>query len=91
MLAEQANPANFYEPLIYAFAYLAGQTRRIRPGAPPRSSPRSAQPVLLAGQEATLDRVSGRFVLSLGIGANHEEFEIAGNPRPPGEPGADDG
>jgi probable F420-dependent oxidoreductase len=81
VLAEQSDPANFYEPLI-TFAYLAGQTTRIRFVVATIVAP-LRQPVLLAKQAATLDRVShGRFVLGLGIGANREEFEIAGNPPP---------
>jgi len=81
VLAEQRDPANFYEPLI-TFAYLAGQTTRIRFVVATIVAP-LRQPVLLAKQAATLDRVSqGRFVLGLGIGANREEFEIAGNPPP---------
>jgi probable F420-dependent oxidoreductase len=81
VLAEQSKPANFYEPLI-TFAYLAAQTARIRFVVATMVAP-LRQPVLLAKQAITLDRASqGRFVLGLGIGANREEFEIAGNPPP---------
>lgn len=81
VLAEQSDSANFYEPLI-TFAYLAGQTTRIRFVVATIVAP-LRQPVLLAKQAATLDQVSGgRFVLGLGIGANREEFEIAGSPPP---------
>ncbi len=81
VLAEQSDPASFYEPLI-TFAYLAGQTARLRFVVATIVAP-LRQPVLLAKQAATLDQVSrGRFVLGLGIGANREEFEIAGDPPP---------
>lgn len=81
VLAEQSEPANFYEPLI-TFAYLAAQTTRIRFVVATIVAP-LRQPVLLAKQAMTLDRASqGRLVLGLGIGANREEFEIAGNPPP---------
>lgn len=79
VLAAQPDPANFYEPLI-TFAYLAGQTERLRFVVATIVAP-LRQPVLLAKQAATLDQVSrGRFVLGLGIGATRAEFEIAGNP-----------
>lgn len=81
VVAAQSDPVNFYEPLI-TFAYLAGQTERLRFVVATIVAP-LRHPVLLAKQAATLDQVSqGRFVLGLGIGATREEFEIAGNPPP---------
>src|SRR5215472_954639 len=66
VLAEQSEPANFYEPLI-TFAYLAALTTRIRFVVATIVAP-LRQPVLLAKQAITLDRASqGRFVLGLGI------------------------
>lgn len=75
------DPPNFYEPLI-TFAYLAGQTRRIRFVVGTVVAPLRAT-VLLAKQAATLDQASGgRLVLGLGIGAYREEFEAIANPPP---------
>lgn len=74
-------PPSFYEPLI-TFAYLAGQTSRIRFVVGTVVAP-MREPVLLAKQAATLDRASnGRFVLGLGIGAYREEFEAIAHPPP---------
>lgn len=74
-------PPSFYEPLI-TFAYLAGQTTRIRLVVGTVVAPLRAT-VLLAKQAATLDRASGgRLVLGLGIGAYREEFEAIANPPP---------
>ena len=74
-------PPNFYEPLM-TFAYLAGQTSRIKFVVGTVVAP-MREPVLLAKQSATLDRASnGRFILGLGIGAYREEFEAIAHPPP---------
>jgi probable F420-dependent oxidoreductase len=81
------SPPSFYEPLI-TFAYLAGQTSRIRFVVGTVVAP-MREPVLLAKQAATLDRASnGRFVLGLGIGAYREEFEAIAHPPPKANRGA---
>jgi probable F420-dependent oxidoreductase len=81
VMETQADPPNFYEPLI-TFAYLAGQTTRLKFIAATLVTP-LREPVLLAKQVATLDQASnGRFLLGLGIGAYREEFEAIANPPP---------
>ncbi len=80
-------PPNFYEPLM-TFAYLAGQTTRIKFVVGTIVAP-MREPVLLAKQSATLDRASnGRFILGLGIGAYREEFEAIAHPAPKANRGA---
>ena len=63
----------FYEPLI-TLAMCAQATERIRLGTALLVMP-MREPVFLAKQVATLDRLSGgRFVLGVGLGAYREEF-----------------
>ena len=65
------------EPLI-ALSALAGATRRIRLQTEVLLAP-LRDPVLLAKQAATLDRISeGRFVLGLGVGGREDDHEAAG-------------
>ncbi|ACU76202.1 Luciferase-like monooxygenase [Catenulispora acidiphila DSM 44928] len=65
------------EPLI-ALSVLAGATRRIRLQTEVLLAP-LRDPVLLAKQAATLDRISeGRFVLGLGVGGREDDHEAAG-------------
>jgi len=70
---------NFYEPLI-TLAMCAQATKRIRLGTALLVMP-MREPVFLAKQVATLDRLSGgRFILGVGLGAYREEFN-AQSPR----------
>lgn len=63
----------FYEPLI-TLAMCAQATKRIRLGTALLVMP-MREPVFLAKQVATLDRLSGgRFILGVGLGAYREEF-----------------
>jgi probable F420-dependent oxidoreductase len=72
-------PPNYYEPLL-TYAYCAARTARIRLMTGVIVMP-MREPVLLAKQVATLDRLSrGRVTLGLGVGAYREEFE-ATHPR----------
>jgi probable F420-dependent oxidoreductase len=74
--ATYADPPNFYDPLI-TYAYCAARTERIRFMTGVVVMP-VHEPVLLAKQVATLDRLSGgRVILGLGVGAYREEFEAA--------------
>jgi probable F420-dependent oxidoreductase len=67
-------PPRFYEPLIM-FAAASSVAKRIRLGTAVLMLP-SRDPVYLAKQLATLDRVSGgRVVAGVGTGAYREEFE----------------
>ena len=64
---------SWYEPMI-TLAYAAAETRRIRLGTGVVVLP-YRDPVILAKQAATLDRLSkGRFLLGLGLGAWRAEF-----------------
>ena len=64
---------SWYEPMV-TLAYAAAQTRRIRLGTGVVILP-YRDPVILAKQAATLDRLSkGRFLLGLGLGAWRSEF-----------------
>ena len=64
---------NWYEPMI-TLAYAAAETSRIRLGTGVVILP-YRDPVILAKQAATLDRLSkGRFRLGLGLGAWRTEF-----------------
>ena len=64
---------SWYEPMI-TLAYAAAETRRIRLGTGIIILP-YRDPVILAKQAATLDRLSrGRFLLGLGLGAWRTEF-----------------
>lgn len=67
-------PPNFYEVLI-TLATVGQHTSRVRLGTAIMVVP-LRDPVLLAKQVATLDRMTGgRAVLGVGIGAYREEFE----------------
>ena len=64
---------NFYEPIV-TLATIAGATSRIGLGTSVAVLP-MRDPVWLAKQAITLDRMSGgRFVLGVGLGAYREEF-----------------
>ncbi|MBT3369793.1 MAG: TIGR03619 family F420-dependent LLM class oxidoreductase [Rhodospirillaceae bacterium] len=64
---------NFYEPLI-TLAMCAQATERLMVGTALLVMP-MREPVYLAKQVATLDRLSGgRFILAVGLGAYREEF-----------------
>jgi probable F420-dependent oxidoreductase len=70
----QAEPPNFYEPLI-TYASLASVTERLKLVLSVVVLP-EREPVLLAKQLATLDVLSGgRVMLGVGLGAYREEFE----------------
>lgn len=65
------------EPLV-ALSVLAGATSRVRLQTEVLLAP-LREPVLLAKQAATLDRISGgRFVLGLGVGGREDDHEAAG-------------
>ncbi|SDI20702.1 LLM class flavin-dependent oxidoreductase [Nonomuraea jiangxiensis] len=65
------------EPLV-TLAVLAGATRRVRLQTEVLLAP-LRQPVLLAKQVATLDRLAGgRFTLGIGLGARRDDYEAAG-------------
>ena len=67
-------PPNFYESIV-TLAAAAGITERIKliTGVVPLPY---REPVLLAKQASTLDRISGgRFILGVGLGAYREEFD----------------
>ncbi|MEY9933259.1 alkanesulfonate monooxygenase SsuD/methylene tetrahydromethanopterin reductase-like flavin-dependent oxidoreductase (luciferase family) [Catenulispora sp. GP43] len=65
------------EPLV-ALSVLAGATSRIRLQTEVLLAP-LREPVLLAKQAATLDRISGgRLVLGLGVGGREDDHEAAG-------------
>ena len=67
-------PPNFYEVLI-TLATVGAHTRRVKLGTAVLVLP-LRDPVLLAKQVATLDRLTGgRVVLAVGLGAYREEFE----------------
>jgi probable F420-dependent oxidoreductase len=69
-----SEPPNFYEVLV-TLATVGAHTRRVRLGTAVLVLP-LRDPVLLAKQVATLDRLTGgRVVLAVGIGAYREEFE----------------
>jgi len=75
---------NFYEPLI-TLAAIAGATSRIGLGTALLVLP-MREPVYLAKQILTLDRMSGgRFTLGVGIGAYREEFTAWGGNRVAGQ------
>jgi probable F420-dependent oxidoreductase len=74
-----SDPPNFYEVLI-TLATVGAHTRRVQLGTAVVMLP-LRDPVLLAKQVATLDRLTGgRLVLGVGIGAYREEF-LAHSPR----------
>ena len=65
---------SWYEPMI-TLAYAAAETSRVRLGTGIIILP-YRDPVILAKQAATLDRLSkGRFLLGLGLGAWRSEFQ----------------
>jgi probable F420-dependent oxidoreductase len=67
------NP-NWYEPLVM-LAYCAARTRQVRLGTGVLMLP-FRDPIVLAKQVATLDRLSnGRFVLGMGLGMCRDEYE----------------
>ena len=69
-----AERPHWYEPMI-TLAYAAAETDRIKLGTGVIILP-YRDPVILAKQAATLDRLSkGRFLLGLGLGAWRAEFE----------------
>ena len=69
-----AERPSWYEPMI-TLAYAAAETDRIKLGTGIIILP-YRDPVILAKQAATLDRLSkGRFLLGLGLGAWRAEFE----------------
>ena len=69
-----ADHPNWYEPMV-TLAYAAAETSRIRLGTGVLVLP-CRDPVILAKQAATLDRLSkGRFLLGLGLGAWRAEFK----------------
>jgi probable F420-dependent oxidoreductase len=71
---DYAQPPRYFDPLI-TLAYLAGQTERVRLGIAVVVLP-LRNPVILAKQVSTLDRLSeGRLEVAVGIGAYREEFE----------------
>src|SRR4051812_43642461 len=68
-----AAPPNWYEPVV-TLAYCAARTRRIKLGTGVLLAP-FRDPVILAKQVATLDRLSdGRMLLGLGLGMCRDEF-----------------
>jgi probable F420-dependent oxidoreductase len=72
--ATQAEIPNFYEPLV-TYAGFVNITERLRFMFSIITLPQR-DPVLLAKQVATLDRLSGgRVMLGVGLGAYREEFE----------------
>lgn len=72
-------PPNFYEVLV-TLATVGAHTRRVHLGTAVVVLP-LRDPVLLAKQAATLDRLTGgRLILGVGIGAYREEF-LAHSPR----------
>ena len=69
-----AERPSWYEPMI-TLAYAAAETSRIRLGTGVVVLP-YRDPVILAKQAATLDRLSdGRFLLGIGLGAWRTEFQ----------------
>src|SRR5262245_40511923 len=69
--------AQHYEPLT-TLAWVAGRTRRVELGTS-ELVVTMRNPVYLAKQAATLDRLSGgRLVLGVGAGWQREEFEALG-------------
>jgi probable F420-dependent oxidoreductase len=72
--ARWSEPPNFYEVLI-TLATVGAHTERVRLGTAVLVLP-LRDPVLLAKQVATLDRLTGgRVILGVGLGAYREEFE----------------
>lgn len=74
-----APETNFFDPLI-ALTAIAANTQRIRLGTGVNILSQT-NPLLLAKQAASLDRISGgRFMLGVGIGWLQEEFVAMGTP-----------
>jgi probable F420-dependent oxidoreductase len=70
---------NFFDPLI-ALTAIAANTKKIRLGTGVNILSQT-NPLLLAKQTASLDRISGgRFMLGVGIGWLQEEFVAMGTP-----------
>ncbi len=73
--AEFGQAPRFWEPLV-TYAWLAGQTTRLRFGTGILVLPMRRDIVVTAKQIATLDQLSGgRLELGVGVGAYREEFE----------------
>lgn len=69
----------FVDPLI-ALTFIAAHTKRVKLGTGVNILPQ-ANPLLLAKQAASLDRLSGgRLLLGLGVGWLKEEFQALGAP-----------
>jgi probable F420-dependent oxidoreductase len=74
-----APETNFFDPLI-ALTVVASHTKTLRLGTGVNILSQT-NPLLLAKQAATLDRISnGRFMLGVGIGWLQEEFVAMGTP-----------
>jgi probable F420-dependent oxidoreductase len=74
-----APETNFFDPLI-ALTAIAGQTKKLRLGTGVNILSQT-NPLLLAKQVASLDRISnGRLMLGVGIGWLQEEFAAMGTP-----------
>jgi probable F420-dependent oxidoreductase len=74
-----APETNFFDPLI-ALTAVASHTQKLRLGTGVNILSQT-NPLLLAKQVATLDRISnGRFMLGVGIGWLQEEFVAMGTP-----------
>jgi probable F420-dependent oxidoreductase len=74
MIPDDDGPPSWYEPMV-TLAYCAARTTRIKLGTGIIMLP-LREPVLLAKQVATLDRLSGgRFLLGVGLGMCRDEFD----------------
>jgi len=72
---EYKTPPRFWEPLT-TFAFLAGQTRKLKFGTGLLVLPMRRDIVVTAKQIATVDQLSGgRLEIGIGVGAYREEFD----------------